>query len=84
MACCIVWCLRALPVLGVGWVMFNLPGIVSPADMLFVTAMLLLTTAGLQGSGWGWLGYNSATGGLEIATTGNQDPLSTVVGGGKV
>lgn len=31
--------------------------------------------AGVQGSGWGWLGYNSATKKLEIATTANQDPL---------
>ncbi|KAL6762271.1 mitochondrial Mn superoxide dismutase [Haematococcus lacustris] len=34
--------------------------------------------AGVQGSGWGWLGYNKATGGVEIATTANQDPLSTL------
>lgn len=33
----------------------------------------------MQGSGWGWLGYNKATGALEIATTANQDPLSTTV-----
>lgn len=31
----------------------------------------------LQGSGWGWLGYNSASGRLEIATCDNQDPLVT-------
>ncbi len=31
----------------------------------------------LQGSGWGWLGYNKATGKLQIATTANQDPLVT-------
>lgn len=35
----------------------------------------------LQGSGWGWLGYNKANGALEIATCANQDPLSTKVGG---
>mmetsp|Transcript_3865 Transcript_3865/g.10946 ORF Transcript_3865/g.10946 Transcript_3865/m.10946 type:complete len:221 (+) Transcript_3865:86-748(+) len=35
------------------------------------------TTAAVQGSGWGWLGYDKATGKLAIATTGNQDPLST-------
>lgn len=34
-------------------------------------------TAAVQGSGWGWLGYNKATGKVEIATCGNQDPLST-------
>jgi len=33
-----------------------------------------------QGSGWGWLAYNKATGGLEIVTTQNQDPCSTTVG----
>jgi len=32
-------------------------------------------TAGIQGSGWGWLGYNTKTGKLEIVTTPNQDPL---------
>ena len=32
-------------------------------------------TAGIQGSGWGWLGYNSGTKTLEIVTTPNQDPL---------
>lgn len=32
-------------------------------------------TAGIQGSGWGWLGYNATTKALEIVTTANQDPL---------
>ncbi|KAF8062373.1 Mn superoxide dismutase [Lyophyllum atratum] len=32
-------------------------------------------TAAIQGSGWGWLGYNKATRKLEIVTTPNQDPL---------
>jgi len=32
-------------------------------------------TAGIQGSGWGWLGYNAKTKKLEIVTTSNQDPL---------
>jgi len=36
-------------------------------------------TAGIQGSGWGWLGYNTKTGKLEIVTTPNQDPLLTHV-----
>ncbi|KAJ3565339.1 hypothetical protein NP233_g7693 [Leucocoprinus birnbaumii] len=35
-------------------------------------------TLGIQGSGWGWLGVNVATGRLEIATTANQDPLLTL------
>ncbi|KAI8915256.1 Manganese/iron superoxide dismutase [Powellomyces hirtus] len=34
-------------------------------------------TAAVQGSGWGWLGYNKATKKLEIVTTANQDPLLT-------
>jgi len=33
------------------------------------------TTAAIQGSGWGWLGYNAKTQRLEIVTTPNQDPL---------
>ncbi|KAH6918173.1 manganese superoxide dismutase [Coprinopsis sp. MPI-PUGE-AT-0042] len=36
-------------------------------------------TLGIQGSGWGWLGYNSQTKRLEIATTPNQDPLLHLV-----
>lgn len=32
-------------------------------------------TVGIQGSGWGWLGYNPKTKKLEIVTTPNQDPL---------
>ncbi|KAJ3891139.1 manganese superoxide dismutase [Lentinula edodes] len=35
------------------------------------------TTAGIQGSGWGWLGVNPSTKRLEITTTANQDPLLT-------
>ena len=31
----------------------------------------------MQGSGWGWLGYNKATGEVEHAACANQDPLST-------
>jgi superoxide dismutase, Fe-Mn family len=36
-------------------------------------------TAGIQGSGWGWLGLNPTTKRLEIATTPNQDPLLTLI-----
>ena len=32
-------------------------------------------TAAIQGSGWGWLGYNKQSKKLEIATCANQDPL---------
>lgn len=31
----------------------------------------------IQGSGWGWLGYNKNKGNLEIAVCDNQDPLVT-------
>ncbi len=31
----------------------------------------------IQGSGWGWLGFNKAANRLVIATCANQDPLST-------
>lgn len=34
-------------------------------------------TAGIQGSGWGWLGYNPSSKVLEVVTTANQDPLLT-------
>lgn len=34
-------------------------------------------TAGIQGSGWGWLGYHKGLKRLEITTCANQDPLST-------
>lgn len=33
------------------------------------------TTAAIQGSGWGWLGYDKAAGKIKIATCANQDPL---------
>lgn len=32
---------------------------------------------GIQGSGWGWLGYNRTAKRLELASCANQDPLST-------
>ncbi len=32
---------------------------------------------GIQGSGWGWLGYNKTEGTLALAACANQDPLST-------
>ncbi|KAI8892959.1 manganese superoxide dismutase [Globomyces pollinis-pini] len=38
-----------------------------------------IQAAGVQGSGWGWLGFNTATKKLEIATTFNQDPLIHLV-----
>lgn len=37
-------------------------------------------TAAVQGSGWGWLGYNKDLNKLVIATTANQDPLQSSTG----
>lgn len=34
-------------------------------------------TAAIQGSGWGWVGYNKTTKRLDIVTTSNQDPLTS-------
>lgn len=34
-------------------------------------------TAAIQGSGWGWLGYDKVKKRLSITTCANQDPLST-------
>jgi Fe-Mn family superoxide dismutase len=34
--------------------------------------------AGVQGSGWAWLGYNKATKKVDVVSTANQDPLTTV------
>lgn len=33
------------------------------------------STIAIQGSGWGWLGYDQKTKSLKIATCANQDPL---------
>nr|CAI5853888.1 unnamed protein product [Callosobruchus analis] len=37
-------------------------------------------TIAIQGSGWGWLGYDKSTGTIKIATCGNQDPLQATTG----
>eukprot|EP00608_Synchroma_pusillum_P009138 CAMPEP_0198428114 /NCGR_PEP_ID=MMETSP1452-20131203/6354_1 /TAXON_ID=1181717 /ORGANISM="Synchroma pusillum, Strain CCMP3072" /LENGTH=403 /DNA_ID=CAMNT_0044148503 /DNA_START=1 /DNA_END=1207 /DNA_ORIENTATION=+ len=37
-------------------------------------------TVPVQGSGWGWLGYDKAAGKLAIATCANQDPLEATTG----
>lgn len=34
-------------------------------------------SAAVQGSGWGWLGYNKDNKSVEIVTMANQDPLTT-------
>jgi superoxide dismutase, Fe-Mn family len=37
-------------------------------------------SVGVQGSGWGWLGYNTKSGRIECATRANQDPLQPTTG----
>ncbi|XP_014468860.1 PREDICTED: superoxide dismutase [Mn], mitochondrial [Dinoponera quadriceps] len=37
-------------------------------------------TVAIQGSGWGWLGYDQKTKSLRIATCANQDPLQGTTG----
>lgn len=37
-------------------------------------------TVAIQGSGWGWLGYNKKTKSLETAFMANQDPLEATTG----
>jgi superoxide dismutase, Fe-Mn family len=41
---------------------------------------LSAATVGVQGSGWGWLGYDKATDRLVVTTTPNQDPLQPSTG----
>ncbi|XP_022100703.1 superoxide dismutase [Mn], mitochondrial-like [Acanthaster planci] len=41
---------------------------------------LSAASIGVQGSGWGWLGYNKTTRTLAIATCANQDPLEPTTG----
>lgn len=35
---------------------------------------------GVQGSGWGWLGFNKQDQRLQVATCANQDPLQATTG----
>ncbi|XP_013140895.1 PREDICTED: superoxide dismutase [Mn], mitochondrial isoform X1 [Papilio polytes] len=41
---------------------------------------LAAASVGVQGSGWGWLGYNKQMKKLQIATCQNQDPLQATTG----
>lgn len=41
---------------------------------------LSAVTTAVQGSGWGWLGYNKSLHKLQIATCANQDPLEATTG----
>ena len=40
-------------------------------------------TVAVQGSGWGWLGYNKKAGRLQVAACANQDPLQATTGENK-
>ncbi|KAM9060227.1 superoxide dismutase [Mn], mitochondrial isoform 1-T1 [Megaptera novaeangliae] len=41
---------------------------------------LTTVSVGVQGSGWGWLGFNKEQGRLQIAACSNQDPLQGTTG----
>jgi len=41
---------------------------------------LSVATVAVQGSGWGWLGFNRESGRLQLATCANQDPLEATTG----
>jgi Fe-Mn family superoxide dismutase len=43
-------------------------------------AQLSAISVGVQGSGWGWLGYNKQTKRLHLAACANQDPLEATAG----
>jgi len=43
-------------------------------------AEMTASSIAVQGSGWGWLGLNSKTGKLQVATCANQDPLQATTG----
>lgn len=41
---------------------------------------LATASVAVQGSGWGWFGYNKQMNKLQIATCQNQDPLQATTG----
>lgn len=41
---------------------------------------MVASTVAVQGSGWGWLGYNGKTHSLQIVACANQDPLQATTG----
>ncbi|XP_076057858.1 superoxide dismutase 2 [Oratosquilla oratoria] len=43
-------------------------------------AQVSAATIAVQGSGWGWLGYNKQKKTLQVATCANQDPLEATTG----
>jgi Fe-Mn family superoxide dismutase len=42
--------------------------------------LMSASTVAVQGSGWGWLGYDKANKKLQVTTTANQDPLQATTG----
>jgi len=42
--------------------------------------LISTTSVGVQGSGWGWLGYDKTNKKLTVTTTANQDPLEATTG----
>lgn len=49
-------------------------------DFESMKAEMSAKSVAVQGSGWGWLGYNKSTGRIEVATCANQDPLEATTG----
>ena len=49
-------------------------------DLDTLQTTLSAATVGVQGSGWGWLGYDKAGKKLVVTTTPNQDPLEPTTG----
>ena len=49
----------------------------SVADM---QTKLSTASVGVQGSGWGWLGYSKAANRLQVVACPNQDPLEATTG----
>ena len=43
-------------------------------------SQLSALAVGIQGSGWAWLGYNSKSKSLALASCANQDPLQATTG----
>ena len=42
--------------------------------------VLSTSTVAIQGSGWGWLGYNKTTKNLVVTAQPNQDPIEATTG----
>ena len=45
-----------------------------------LTSTMSTQAAGVQGSGWGWLGYDKTSKKLVVTTCANQDPLFATTG----